>query len=203
VSEPNVRVGVLGLQGDFDAHACALAEIGVDALDVRRPCHLGRIGALVMPGGESTTLLRLMDGEPEWWPSLARFHAQGGGFLGTCAGLILLAREVSNPPQRSLGLLDVTIERNAYGRQRDSSETEGAWRDGRTIEIVFIRAPRITRVGAGVDVLATHEGNPVLVRAGKVWGATFHPELTTDRSVHRAFLAAMEVPVRQWLSSGA
>lgn len=202
MNERNARVGVLALQGDFDAHARALREIGVDALEVRRPRQLGEIGALVMPGGESTTVLRLMDGEPEWWPSLARFHAQGGVFLGTCAGLILLAHDVSSPAQRSLGLLDVSVERNAYGRQRDSSETAGVWHDGTAIEIVFIRAPRITRVGAGVDVLATHEGNPVLVRSGNVWGATFHPELTPDRSVHRAFLAAVHARGQE-LSSNA
>jgi len=184
-----MRIGVLALQGDFARHAAALARCGVEAVEVRRPEELADVDGLIIPGGESTTLLKLMD---EWAfvPALEKFHAAGRPIFGTCAGLILLAREVESPRQFSLGLIDVTVERNAYGRQRESFEASGTVTlDGRAhpLEMVFIRAPRIRRVGAGVETLAEHQGEPVMARQGSVLVATFHPELTDDRAVHRYF----------------
>jgi 5'-phosphate synthase pdxT subunit len=184
-----MRIGVLALQGDFARHAAALARCGVEAVEVRRPEELADVDGLIIPGGESTTLLKLMD---EWAfvPALEKFHAAGRPIFGTCAGLIVLAREVERPRQFSLGLIDVTVERNAYGRQRESFEASGTVTlDGRAhpFEMVFIRAPRIRRVGAGVETLAEHHGEPVMARQGSVLVATFHPELTDDPAVHRYF----------------
>jgi 5'-phosphate synthase pdxT subunit len=200
-----VRIGVLALQGDFALHAKALARCGrasrdwsteeatppieVEAVEVRKPEELAGVGGLIIPGGESTTLLKLMD-EWEFAPAIEKFHAAGKPIFGTCAGLIVLAREVENPRQFSLGLIDVAVERNAYGRQRESFETPGAAvLDGRRVGVrmVFIRAPRIRRVGAGVESLAEHGGETVMARQGSVLVATFHPELTDDTTVHRYF----------------
>jgi len=184
-----MKIGVLALQGDFDLHAKALARCGVEAVEVRKPAELADVDGLIMPGGESTTLLKLME---EWGfvPALEKFHAEGRPIFGTCAGLILLARDVEGPKQFSLGLIDVGVERNAYGRQRESFEAQGsAMLDGRAapVEMVFIRAPRIRRVGAGVETLARHGDEPVMARQGNVLVATFHPELTDDPTVHQYF----------------
>jgi 5'-phosphate synthase pdxT subunit len=191
-----MRIGVLALQGDFAMHARALARCGgegggvkVEVVEVRKPEQLEDLDGLIMPGGESTTLLKLIDA---WGfvPALEKFHAGGRPIFGTCAGLILLAREVTSPAQFSLGLIDVGVERNAYGRQRESFEAQGsAELGGRRVpvEMVFIRAPRIRRVGAGVQTLAEHGGEPVLARQGTVLVATFHPELTDDPAVHAYF----------------
>jgi 5'-phosphate synthase pdxT subunit len=150
---------------------------------------LGGLDALLLPGGESTTLLNLMADEP-WFDALRAFHANGGALFGTCAGAILLAREVRGPSQPSLGLLDVVVERNAYGRQADSFEaTLVAPALGGTVSGVFIRAPRFRALGSGVEVLAALDGEPVLVRQGRVWAATVHPELPAEAMVHEAFLA--------------
>ena len=184
-----MRLGVLALQGDFALHARALARCGADAAEVRKPEALDGLDGLVIPGGESTTLLRLMDAW-DFVPALEAFHASGRPIFGTCAGLILLAREVLNPRQFSLGLIDVSVERNAYGRQRESFESRGrALLDGQSVEIemVFIRAPRIRRLGAGVESLAELGGETVLARQGSVLVAAFHPELTDDLTVHRHF----------------
>ncbi len=184
-----MRIGVLALQGDFALHAKALARCGVEAVLVRKPEELEGVGGLIIPGGESTTLLKLMD-EWEFVPAIEKFHAAGKPIFGTCAGLIVLAREVENPRQFSLGLIDVTVERNAYGRQRESFEAPGTVTlDGRPhpLEMVFIRAPRIRRVGTGVETLAEHRGEPVMARQGSVLVATFHPELTDDPAVHGYF----------------
>jgi len=167
-----------------------LTGIGAEVCEVRTPEALASIAGLVIPGGESTTLLRLMDYDPTWWEALRGFHAEGGALLGTCAGLILLAREVTNPAQQSLGLLDVVVERNAYGRQRESFEATGEWADGLPLEMVFIRAPAIRDRASGVELLASYEGEPVVVRQGRIIGATFHPELTQDDRLHRIFLEA-------------
>ena len=180
-------VGVFALQGDFSAHERRLAGLGAEVRAVRRPAQLAGLAGLVIPGGESSTLLYLMNHDPSWWPELETFHGAGGALFGTCAGLILLAREVE-PSQRSLGLLDVAVARNAYGRQVDSFEARGAWSDGRPLEMVFIRAPRILRVGPEVTVLARHREEPVLVEQGRVMAGSFHPELTADAAVHRRFL---------------
>ena len=186
-----MKIGVLALQGDFAMHVRALARCGagVEVVEVRKPEQLEGLDGLVMPGGESTTLLKLMDA---WGfvPALEKFHAGGKPIFGTCAGLILLAREVTSPAQFSLGLIDVGVERNAYGRQRESFERRAprSWTvSRRSVEMVFIRAPRIRRVGEGVQTLARHDGEAVMARQGTILVATFHPELTDDPTVHRYF----------------
>jgi 5'-phosphate synthase pdxT subunit len=177
-------VAVLALQGDFAAHAKRLAEMGITSFEARRPAQLDEASGLVLPGGESTTLWKFFESDP-WEEALRCFAASGRPILGTCAGAIVLAREVTNPAQRGLGLIDIAVERNAYGRQVDSfvAEVEAPTLGG-ALPAVFIRAPRIRAVGPGVEVLARHRGEPVLVRSGTVIAATFHPELTTDRRVH-------------------
>jgi len=183
-----VPVGVLALQGDFAAHAALLRRLGERAREVRRIEELDGLGGLVLPGGESTALLRLMGAEP-WLESLRAFHAGGGALFGTCAGAILLARAV-DPAQPSLGLLDAAVARNAYGRQAESFEARlAAPALGDGLPGVFIRAPRFTALGRDVEVLARLGDEPVLVRQGRVLAATFHPEIAGDDRVHRLFLA--------------
>jgi 5'-phosphate synthase pdxT subunit len=184
-----MKIGVLALQGDFAMHRKALDRIGVESVEVRMPRELDEVGGLIMPGGESTTLLKLMDAW-DFVPALEKFHAAGKPIFGTCAGMILLAREVESPAQASLGLIDLTVERNAYGRQRESFETEGTGDLGqgpRPIKMVFIRAPRIRRVGPDVTPLAEHRGECVMARQGTVVVGAFHPELTDDPAVHQYF----------------
>jgi 5'-phosphate synthase pdxT subunit len=176
--------GVLALQGGFSAHVTAFREIGVEVRELRRVDELSGLAGLMIPGGESTTLLNLMRDEP-WFEALRAFHAEGGVVAGTCAGAILLSREV-RPRQPSLGLLDAVIERNAWGRQVDSFETRiDAPALGGTLDAVFIRAPRFRALFPDVVVLARHAGEPVLVRQERVVAATFHPELTRSRLLHR------------------
>jgi 5'-phosphate synthase pdxT subunit len=181
------RIGVLAIQGDYAAHATALAEAGADPCEVRKTDQLADLDGLVLPGGESTTILKFL-GKHHFLEALKDFGTFHPVF-GTCAGAILLAREVLNPPQRSLGLLDAVVERNAYGRQIDSAilTAETTLADG-PLEMVFIRAPRILSTGDGVEVLARRDGFPVLVRQGTVMAATFHPELSKDRRVHQMFV---------------
>ena len=182
-----VRVGVLALQGDFAAHAHVLRGLGASVREVRRGADLDALGGLVLPGGESTALLRLMAGEP-WFDLLRAFHAGGASLLGTCAGAILLAREV-RPLQPSLGLADLVVARNAYGRQADSFEASvPAPSLGPPLRGVFIRAPRVLDAGPSVEVLARLGDAPVLVRQGRVIAATFHPEIADETRVHRLFL---------------
>jgi 5'-phosphate synthase pdxT subunit len=183
------RIGVLAIQGDFAAHARVLERLGADCCEVRKPEQLNDVSGLIMPGGESTTMLKFLLDEGLMEP-LKNFVHQGGAVFGTCAGAILLAREVSNPVQSSLGLVDISIQRNAYGRQVDSfiDTTLSPALGPPPLEMVFIRAPVITRTGAGVEVLAEHEGHPVLIRQGRHLVATFHPELTSDTRVHQLFL---------------
>jgi 5'-phosphate synthase pdxT subunit len=182
-------VGVLAIQGDFARHVEALARARAEAREVRTPRELEDLTHLVLPGGESTTMLKFLadEGLDE---ALVAYHKRGGAIFATCAGVILIAREVTHPPQRSLGFLDATVERNAYGRQLASfiDKLEVPAIAPAPLEAVFIRAPIIRRVGKGVEVLASHSGTPVLVREGKVLAATFHPELTQDAAIHRAFL---------------
>ena len=181
-----MTIGVLALQGDFDAHRKRLQELGAEVLLVRKPEQLDEIDALVIPGGESSTFLKLL-GE-KGLEKLKEFVRAKPTF-GTCAGAILLARQVENPHQPGLGALDITIRRNAYGRQVDSSIREGKSALGSDpLEMVFIRAPRIEQVGEKVEVLAREGNDPVLVRQGKTMAATFHPELSQDKRVHKAFL---------------
>lgn len=181
------RIGVLAIQGDYAAHATALTEVGGEPCEIRKPEQLEGLDGLVLPGGESTTVLKFLE-KHGFFEALEDFSKKKPVF-GTCAGTILLAREVRNPAQRSLGILDAVVERNAYGRQIDSTiltiETE---LPGGPLEMVFIRAPRIASVGAQVQVLGWRDGNPVLVRQGPVLAATFHPELSHDRRVHRLFV---------------
>jgi pyridoxal 5'-phosphate synthase pdxT subunit len=184
-----MSIGVLALQGDFDRHRKALDRLGIESVEVRLPRQLDQVGGLIMPGGESTTLLKLLD-EWEFVPALEKFHAAAKPIMGTCAGLILLARDVESPKQPSLGLIDITAVRNAYGRQKESFETEGEADLGegpRPLKMVFIRAPRISRVGPAVASLVRYKGETVMARQGTVLVAAFHPELTEDPTVHRYF----------------
>ena len=179
-----MKIGVLALQGDFDAHRLRLEELGAEVVLVKKPEQLDAIDGLVIPGGESGTFLKLL-GE-EGFAKLKDFvHAKPT--FGTCAGAILLATEVENPQQKGLGALNIRIRRNAYGRQIDSSIRQGLLGSS-PIEMVFIRAPKIEHVGEGVEILATEGNDPVAVRQGKTMAATFHPELSDDPRVHQAFL---------------
>ncbi len=184
-----MKIGVLALQGDFDMHRKALDRIGVASVEVRMPRQLDEVAGLIMPGGESTTLLKLMDAW-DFVPALEKFNAAGKPIFGTCAGMILLAREVQSPAQFSLGLVDITVERNAYGRQKESFEAVGSADLGqgpRPLKMVFIRAPRIRRLGAAVTPLAEHRGECVMARQGTVMVGAFHPELTDEPAVHEYF----------------
>jgi 5'-phosphate synthase pdxT subunit len=184
-----MKIGVLALQGDFDAHRRRLEELGAEVMLVKKSEQLDEIDGLVIPGGESGTFLRLL-GE-EGFGKLKEFVLAKPTF-GTCAGAILLATEVENPRQVGLGALDIRIRRNAYGRQIDSSIRQGKLLQGNQgdspLEMVFIRAPKIERIGATVEVIATEGADPVVVRQGRVMAATFHPELSDDPRVHQAFL---------------
>jgi 5'-phosphate synthase pdxT subunit len=187
-----MKIGVLALQGDFDAHRHRLEELGAEVVMVKKPEQLNQIDGLIIPGGESGTFLKLLGEEGFAW--LKDFVRDKPTF-GTCAGCILLASEVENPKQNGLGALDITVRRNAYGRQIDSSIREGRFL-GEPIEMVFIRAPKIERVGPDVEVIATEGNNdneddtaiPVLVRKDKTLAATFHPELSDDPRIHQYFL---------------
>jgi 5'-phosphate synthase pdxT subunit len=184
------RIGVLAIQGNFASHSQALTEAGAEPVEVRKPEQLAGLDGLVLPGGESTTFLRFLE-KHHFFEVLQEFCGRKPIF-GTCAGTILLAREVLNPAQRSLGVLDAVVERNAYGRQIDSAiVTAETALSGGPLEMVFIRAPRILETGPSVEVLARREGFPVLVRQGRVLAATFHPELSHDRRVHRLFVEAV------------
>ncbi len=187
-----MTIGVLALQGDFDAHRRRLEELGAEVVLVRKPEQLDGIDGLIIPGGESGTFLKLL-GEAGF-EKLKQFVRVKPAF-GTCAGAILLASEVENPRQAGLGAIDIRIRRNAYGRQVDSSIREGelvssSLHGGQAspLEMVFIRAPKIERVGPGVEVIATEGADPVAVRQGTAMAATFHPELSDDTRVHQAFL---------------
>ena len=184
-----LTIGVLALQGDFDAHRKRLEELGARVVLVKKPGQLDEIDGLVIPGGESGTFLKLL-GE-KGFEKLKDFVRLKPTF-GTCAGAILLAHEVENPKQAGLGALNIKIRRNAYGRQIDSSIREGKLltgdHPGSPIEMVFIRAPKIEHVGDGVEVLATEGKDPVVVRQGRTMAATFHPELSEDTRIHQAFL---------------
>jgi pyridoxal 5'-phosphate synthase pdxT subunit len=182
------KIGILAVQGDFEAHAATLARMGADHVFVRTPRDLEGVDAVILPGGESTTQWKFLV-EEGLDKSLLEHAANGGAIFGTCAGAILLAREVHNPAQQSLGLADITVIRNGYGRQLASEVRHGATAiSDEPIEMVFIRAPIIERIGPGVSVLAKSEGQPVLILQGRILIATFHPELTSDSTVHEYFL---------------
>ena len=204
-------IGILGLQGDFAAHGSALDVLGAENRVVKKPEEFDSVQGLIIPGGESTTLLKLMESY-DYWKALEAFVESGRPVMGTCAGMILLAREVINPPQASLGCIDITVERNSYGRQRESFEATGRFspqvnqqvnhqvnpqdqmagaaterEEGESVHMVFIRAPRILRMGAGVTALATCGDDVVMARQGNVVVASFHPELSGDGAVHGYF----------------
>ena len=186
------RVGVLALQGAFEAHRAMLTRLGADPVLVRAPEQLRSLDGLILPGGESSTFLRHLERD-SMYAALDRFVRQRPTF-GTCAGAILLAREVSNPAQPSLGVLDINVERNSYGRQIHSTILHaGSSLSGPPLEMVFIRAPRIARIGPEVWVLARRGDDPVLVEQGHLLAATFHPELSHDDRVHRYFLDRLAV----------
>ncbi len=212
----SLTIGILALQGDYEAHARVLARLGLmperdsDRLFppppsaaqpefvghwrfVRSPADLAGLDGVILPGGESSTMLKFLENETFWRELGSLLQRQA--VFATCAGVILLARQVGNPPQRSFAALDVAVERNAYGRQIDSSVRQGEWAPGspdagRPLEMVFIRAPKIADIGPKVEVLATESGLPVLVRQGRILAATFHPELGADLALHRMFLRA-------------
>jgi pyridoxal 5'-phosphate synthase pdxT subunit len=185
--DKTLTIGVLALQGDYEAHARAFTSLGARTRLVRKAEDLAGLDGLVIPGGESTTMLKFLE-QNGFFAELSKFVAATPTFA-TCAGCILLAREVLHPPQRSLGLLDATVERNAYGRQIDSTIlTAPTELPGGPLEMVFIRSPRITRIGPGVEVLASRDGAPTLVRQGNLLVATFHPEMTADTRVQQLFL---------------
>jgi 5'-phosphate synthase pdxT subunit len=183
-----VKIGILAVQGDFAAHAEMLAGLGVETVEVRTPDDLAGCDGLILPGGESTTQLQFLE-EEGLSEAIKKFAVEGKAVFGTCAGAILLATEVKNPKQGSLGLLDMTVLRNGYGRQVHSDVVSGSSTLKREpLEMVFIRGPVIERVGPNVEVLAEYAGKPALVRKGRVMACAFHPELTEDSTVHRHFL---------------
>ena len=183
-----MNIGISAIQGDYEAHASVLKRLGVSHTFVRKPGDLAGLAGVILPGGESTTHLKVMTDEG-LFEALKKFAAADGAFFGTCAGAILLAREVHGPAQASLGLLDASVLRNGYGRQLASDVHMGRTKlRAAPLEMVFIRAPIIESVGKGVEVLAEDAGHPVLVREGKILAATFHPELSDDSAVHEYFV---------------
>ncbi len=188
-------IGVLALQGGFHSHQALLEELGHHTLQVRTPSELERVDVLVMPGGESTTMSRLLT-TSELYEPLATRLIEGLPAFGTCAGMILLASEIvdGRPDQRPFGAIDIMVQRNGYGRQFDSFETDlavpGLGPDAEPFHGVFIRAPKVTRVGRDVEILAEHDGVPVLLRHGPITVASFHPELAYDPRLHAQFLSS-------------
>jgi 5'-phosphate synthase pdxT subunit len=196
-----VRIGILAVQGDFEAHAKMLAGMGVDSVEVRTPADLAGCDGLILPGGESTTQLQFLreEGLDE---AIHKFAADDKAIFGTCAGAILLATEVKNPAQDSLGLLDMTVLRNGYGRQMYSDVVSGpSTLRKEPLEMVFIRGPVFERVGPGVEVLAEYAGKPALVQKGRVMASAFHPELTSDTTVHDRFVKMAAVRSAQEVKS--
>ena len=192
------NIGILAVQGDFELHTRMLDRIGAPWRLVKHAADLDEVGRLIMPGGESTTMLKFFE-EEGLGPAIHDFAGEGKPIFGTCAGAILLAKEVLNPPQSHLGLIDITVERNAYGRQIDSAVRKGTLEaagepalPAHTMDMVFIRAPIIRRIGDGVRVLGRSQGLPVLVEQDNILAATFHPELTEDETIHRYFAGKTE-----------
>jgi pyridoxal 5'-phosphate synthase pdxT subunit len=183
-----MKIGILAVQGDFEAHAAMLHELGAETVEVRTVEDLENCDGLILPGGESTTQLQFLQ-EEGLYDAIREFSKEGGALFGTCAGAILLADHVRNPAQDSLKLLDMTVLRNGYGRQLASDVFHGSSTlKKEPLEMVFIRGPIIEKVGPGLTVLAKHHGKPVLVQDGRILAATFHPELTNDTTVHQHFL---------------
>jgi len=183
-----LKIGILAVQGDFEAHAAMLERLGAETAEVRTAVRLEGCDGLILPGGESTTQLQFLQ-EEGLADAIEKFAKEGGAIFGTCAGAILLATEVENPKQDSLKLLDMTVLRNGYGRQIASEVVSGATKlKKEPLEMVFIRGPIIERTGPGLQVLAEYAGKPTLVQRDQIMAATFHPELTDDATIHRHFL---------------
>lgn len=183
-----MKIGILAVQGDFEAHTAMLERLGIDTIEVRAPAGMEGCDGLILPGGESTTQLQFLQ-EEGLFETIKRFAADGHAVFGTCAGAILLATDVQNPKQDSLGLLDMTVLRNGYGRQIASDVFSArSTLKSDPLEMVFIRGPIIDRVGPGVEILAKHAGKPSMVQKGRLLATTFHPELTSDTTVHEYFL---------------
>ena len=194
-----MKIGILAVQGDFEAHAAMLERLGTESVEVRSPADLDGCDGLILPGGESTTQLQFLQ-EEGLSEEILKFAERGGAIFGTCAGAILLATEVKNPKQDSLKLLDMTVLRNGYGRQVASDVVSGPTKLKRDpLEMVFIRGPIIERAGPGVEILAEYAGKPALVQCGKIMAATFHPELTDDTTVHEHFLQLAAAGMHQEL----
>ena len=186
--ENEVKIGILAVQGDFAAHAAMLAGMGIEAVEVRTREDLAGCDGLILPGGESTTQLQFLQ-EEGLYDAIKKFAAEDKAIFGTCAGAILLASEVKNPQQESLGLLDMTVLRNGYGRQVHSDVVSGpSTLKKEPMEMVFIRGPIFERVGPALEVLAEYAGKPALVQKGRILAAAFHPELTDDTTVHQRFV---------------
>jgi 5'-phosphate synthase pdxT subunit len=183
-----VKIGILAVQGDFAAHAAMLEGMGIETVEVRTPADMDGCDGLILPGGESTTQLQFLQ-EEGLAETIKKFAAEGHAVFGTCAGAILLATDVENPKQGSLGLLDMTVLRNGYGRQiaSDVFSAKSTLKD-EPLEMVFIRGPIIDRTGQGIEILAKHAGKPAIVQKGRLLATTFHPELTSDTTVHEYFL---------------
>jgi len=195
------RVGVLALQGDFQAHAALLSRCGSDACEVRRPRELEGLHGLILPGGESTTMWHFIEAL-DLAPALQAFAHRGGALYGTCAGVILLARRILNPDRDGLGILDVCVQRNAYGRQTESHIlTLPLEETGKPVEVVLIRAPRIVSVGPDIRTLLRSGNEPLWVEQGRVMGTTFHPELGGDLRFHQRFLHHAEQAMRTLVAS--
>ena len=196
-----MRIGILAVQGDFEAHAAMLARLDAESVEVRTPGDLEGCDGLILPGGESTTQLQFLQ-EEGLADAIAKFAEQGGAIFGTCAGAILLATEVRNPKQDSLKLLDMTVLRNGYWRQIASDVVSGPTKlKHEPLEMVFIRGPIIERAGPGVKVLAEYAGKPALVQRNRIMAATFHPELTDDTTVHEHFLSLVAAGISQTADS--
>jgi len=196
-----VKIGILAVQGDFAAHAAMLSRLDVESVEVRTPADLEGCDGLILPGGESTTQLQFLQ-EEGLADAIAKFAKQGGAIFGTCAGAILLAKEVKNPSQDSLALLDMTVLRNGYGRQVVSDVVSGPTElKSEPLEMVFIRGPIIERAGPGLKVLAEYAGKPALVQRDHILAATFHPELTDDPTVHQHFLSLVASGTKQTAGS--
>jgi pyridoxal 5'-phosphate synthase pdxT subunit len=198
-----MKIGILAVQGDFEAHAAMLTGLGVESVEVRTPADLDGCDGLILPGGESTTQLQFLE-EEGLYDGIRKFAADGGAIFGTCAGAILLASEVTNPHQASLGLLNMTVLRNGYGRQLASDVVSApSTLKKEPLEMVFIRGPIIERIGSGIEVLAEFAGKPALVQKDRILAATFHPELTTDTTVHAHFLKLAALVASQEASPAA
>jgi pyridoxal 5'-phosphate synthase pdxT subunit len=192
-----VKIGILAVQGDFAAHAAMLEQLGAKTTEVRTPSDLEGCDGLILPGGESTTQLKFLQ-EEGLADKIVKFAEHGGAIFGTCAGAILLAKDVKHPQQDSLNLMDMTVVRNAYGRQIASDVVMGPTTlKKEPLEMVFIRGPVIERAGPGVEVLAEYAGKPALVQRKNIMAATFHPELTDDTTVHEYFLRLAKAGAKQ------